>query len=515
MSDANLPHRRIADRPVAIACVFVPIAHYLGTRAGALFTAIPEGISILWPPNSILLAALLLLDGRGLLPLTLLVLLAGTLADAAVFPMQEALLFSAINTGEAVLAFALLRRWRFDRRASTLADLWKFLLAGPIVAAFVAAVLSSVVYNRLPTSDAPWLESFFVWWFGNALGLLVFTPLLLSLAQSRQRFAERWREIGAADVGVLVAAALALAAFVAGSHGRLLGMPMQATLLLPFAIAVAARFGLAVSASTAAIMAIAVVLETTTGQSPFRATDMREEAFRAQEFVFILAVMTIGLAALLEQLRARQRDAELAKARLEDVNERLEAHVHEKTEQLEALNRGLRELASIDPLTGIANRRAFFERGHREFDNSVRYGMPLSLLMLDLDHFKRVNDRYGHQAGDQVLRQVATWIVEMLRSGDLGARYGGEEFVVLAPHTGLHDAATLAARIKERISRCAIVYDRKALHVTISIGVASRIDGDANLQALLRRADAALYDAKRAGRDRVALADVTEGSPVG
>lgn len=514
MSVAKLLLHRI-DRPVALACVLVPLAHYLAARAGAHFTALPEGISILWPPNSVLLAALLLLDGRGLLPLSLLVLLAGTLAEATVFPFREALLLGAIDAGEAVLAFALLARWRFDRRAATLADLWKFLLAGPVVAAFAAAVLSTFVHGRLPTSAAPWLESFFLSWFGNGLGLLVFTPLLLGLAESRRHFAARWREIGVADVGVLVAAALALAAFVAGREGNLFGMPMQATMLLPFAIAVAARFGLAVSAGTAAIIAIAVVAEATTGQSPFRASDAREEAFRAQEFVFILSVMTVGLAALLGQLRARQRDVELANARLEDANEQLEARVREKTEQLEALNRDLRELATNDSLTGIANRRAFFERGHREFDNSVRYRTPLSLLMLDLDHFKRVNDRYGHQAGDQVLRQVATWIVEMLRSGDLGARYGGEEFVVLAPHTGLHDAATLAARIKERVSRCPIVYDRRALHVTISIGVASRIDGDADLQALLRRADAALYEAKRAGRDRVALADVTEGSPAG
>lgn len=90
MSDADLSDHRIADRPLALACALVPLACYLGARAGALFTAMPDGISILWPPNSVLLAALLLLDGRGLLPLSLLALLAGTLADAAILPLQEA-----------------------------------------------------------------------------------------------------------------------------------------------------------------------------------------------------------------------------------------------------------------------------------------------------------------------------------------------------------------------------------------------------------------------------------------
>src|SRR5690606_9588485 len=143
---------------------------------------------------------------------------------------------------------------------------------------------------------------------------------------------------------------------------------------------------------------------------------------------------------------------ELARDRLEEANACLETRVREKTEELEALNYDLSRLASIDALTGMANRRTFLEHASKEFDNSLRYNTPLSLLMLDLDRFKRVNDRYGHQAGDLVLHQVAALIDEMLRSGDIAARYGGEEFVVLAPHTGLQDAATLAARIRERIS---------------------------------------------------------------
>jgi len=504
-------NRCIADRSVMAACVIVPLVDYLTAKASVLFAAMPDGIAILWPPNPVLLAALLLLDGRGLLPLSMLVLLSGTLADWAVFPLPEALLFGAINMAEAVIAFALLRWSGFDRRFATLADLRKFLIAGPIVAALTAAIAGAAAYTQFH-DGTPFIESVRVWWFGDALGLLVFTPLLLSLAEHGQRFAHGWRTLGWTDAAVLAAAALAVAAFVAGRDGSFLGVPTTPALLLPFAIAVATRFGVAVSASVAAIMAIAVVVETTSGQSPFRSGNTVEEVLRAQEFVLVLSVMTIGLAALLAQVRDRERDAELAKAGLQEANELLEARVREKTGQLEALNCELRTLALVDALTGIANRRAFLEQGHKEFDNSLRYGTPLSLLMLDLDHFKRVNDRFGHEAGDRVLQQTAAAIVEMLRSGDIVARYGGEEFVVLAPHTGLHDATTLAARIKERISRCAIVYGQSALHITISIGVASRIDDDGDLHALLRRADGALYDAKRAGRDRIALAEAAAGS---
>lgn len=468
---------------------------------------------MLWPPNGVLLAALLLLDGRGLLPLALLVLLAEALADVPTFSLTEALLFGAINVTESTVAYALLRRSGFDPRFGTLADLRRFLLAGPITAALLAALAGGAVYSHFRGNETPYLEFVRVWWFGDGLGLLVFTPLLLGIAEARGHFAERLRAVGPADWAVLALAVGALTLFVTTRDAALLGMPVTPALLLPFSIAVAARFGLAVGAGTAAAMALAVVVKTTIGHAPFRAEEAHEAVLRAQEFVLVLAVVTVGLAALLAQVRTRQREAEFANARLGEANELLEARVLEKTGQLEALNRELRTLASIDVLTGIANRRAFLEQGHKEFENSMRYGSPLSVLMLDLDRFKRVNDRYGHEAGDRVLQQTAVAIVESLRSGDLVARYGGEEFVVLAPHTGLHEAAALADRIRERIAGCAIAYEHCLLQVTISIGVASRVDGDADLRALLRRADAALYEAKRSGRDRVVPAGRIGGSP--
>lgn len=483
------------------------MGHYLGAKVGVLFTAMPEGSAMLWPANSVLLTALLLLDGRGMLPLVLLALLAELLADLPLFTLQESMLFGAVNVSEAVLAFVLLRRAGFDTRFATLADLRKFLLAGPVVAALCAALAGGWVYSHFRGGQTSYLEFVRVWWFGDALGMLVFTPLLLGIAEARGHALERLRGLQPADWAVLGLAALALTAFVAARDATILGMPVTVSLMLPFAIAVAARFGLAVAAATAAAMSLAVVFKTTIGHAPFRAAEAHEAVLRAQEFVLVLAVVTIGPAALLAQVRARQREVELARDRLEDANLRLEARVREKTEQLEALNRDLSRLASVDALTGIANRRAFLERAGKEFDNSRRYGTPLSLLMFDLDHFKSVNDRYGHPAGDLVLQQVAMAAVEALRAGDTVARYGGEEFVVLAPHTGLHDAAALAARIRRKIGRCAVAVGEDTVRVTVSIGVASRGESDENLQSLLGRADGALYRAKHAGRDRVELAD--------
>ncbi len=485
----------------------VPAAYYLGAVLGVLFTTMPEGTAVLWPANSVLLSALLLLRGRGLLPLALLTIAAELLADAPFFTLQESLLFGVVNVFEATLAFALLKRANFDVRFATLADLRKFLLAGPVVAAASAAVAGAAIYAHFRGGETAYLQFVRVWWFGDALGLLVFTPLILGLAEAADHIVERLHRLQPADWLLLALVAAALAIFVGTRDAEIFGVPLTVSLLLPFAIAVASRFGLAIAAGTAAAMSLAVVVKTTIGHSPFPGADAHEAVLHAQEFVLVLAAVTIGPAALLAQLRTQQRDVELTRARLEEANARLEARVREKTRELEALNRDLSRIAFVDALTGIANRRAFVENASREFDNSRRYGTQLSLLLLDLDHFKSINDRYGHAVGDLVLQQVALAIVEALRAGDTVARYGGEEFVVLTPHTGLRDAVVIAARIRSKIARCGVAVQDATVRVTASIGAASRSDGDENLDALLGRADRALYRAKHAGRDRIELAD--------
>ncbi|NRF71103.1 diguanylate cyclase [Aquincola sp. S2] len=174
----------------------------------------------------------------------------------------------------------------------------------------------------------------------------------------------------------------------------------------------------------------------------------------------------------------------------------------------------LRELASVDGLTGIANRRVFDEVLARECQRAQRSGPPLSLVMADIDHFKRYNDRHGHQAGDDCLRQVARAIATAVgRVGDLAARYGGEEFAVVLPNTDAAAAALVAERIRAAVAALALPHgaSETAACVTVSLGVATLaaqpLPGAADTpQTLLARADQALYRAKAAGRNRVATA---------
>jgi diguanylate cyclase (GGDEF)-like protein len=161
----------------------------------------------------------------------------------------------------------------------------------------------------------------------------------------------------------------------------------------------------------------------------------------------------------------------------------------------------LAELSRTDALTGLANARGLFDRLHVELTRSRRYGEPLALLLVDLDGLKRINDRYGHRAGDEAIVGVADVIRAQLRRSDVGARWGGDEFAVLAPNTSKEATLALAERIR------ALIADGTRWRLTGSVGVSAmnpRIAGHAvDVPTLMRAADTAMYEAKRRGRNRV------------
>ncbi|RDE19433.1 diguanylate cyclase [Motiliproteus coralliicola] len=166
------------------------------------------------------------------------------------------------------------------------------------------------------------------------------------------------------------------------------------------------------------------------------------------------------------------------------------------------LQQRLEDAALHDPLTSLWNRRAIDTQGEREFLLSKRNNTHLCLLMIDLDHFKAINDQYGHPIGDLVLKQAAEVILGVVRETDLVGRYGGEEFVVLAPNTNLDGGSLLAEKILEAIRAMSVVVQGSTIRVTTSIGVSSVIATDLNFYQLVERSDKHLYTAKEAGRDR-------------
>ncbi len=175
------------------------------------------------------------------------------------------------------------------------------------------------------------------------------------------------------------------------------------------------------------------------------------------------------------------------------------------------------EVESVtDALTGMHNRRAFDRSWTVELARAKRFGIPLTLMVIDIDHFKSVNDTCGHAAGDRVLIRVGQLIGGCLRVSDVAARFGGEEFAVIAPHTAPKMAALVAERIRaavERDAAQALGAQEPGRSITVSVGVAGSDDLALRSEGLFERADAALYEAKRAGRNRVAIAPPENAAP--
>ncbi|WP_229202144.1 GGDEF domain-containing protein [Pseudoduganella aquatica] len=230
------------------------------------------------------------------------------------------------------------------------------------------------------------------------------------------------------------------------------------------------------------------------------------ELYRWQ--IILVGTLILIQAALITVLVRVLRSRRVALAALNDERNNLEDRVLQRTLELLMANTKLEQLATTDPLTGIANRRRMTEQIAKELDRARRYRHPLALLMVDIDHFKRINDTYGHDVGDQAIVAVAGALSAGLRSIDLVARFGGEEFVLLMPEASLETAGGAAERLRETVSQLRIEIDGGLeVSLTISVGVAASYLQEApdSPSSLLMRADKALYQAKNEGRDRVVL----------
>lgn len=174
--------------------------------------------------------------------------------------------------------------------------------------------------------------------------------------------------------------------------------------------------------------------------------------------------------------------------------------------ELERLNDRLYQMATTDSLSGLANRRHFLRSARDLFNFHRSQGVPMALLMLDIDHFKQVNDRHGHAAGDEVIKAVASVLHDQLRDQDLVGRLGGEEFAMLLVSCDGEHAAEVAERLRQRVATLTIRHENAAIPVTISIGVAATQESESRIESALSRADQALYAAKAQGRNRVVSA---------
>lgn len=351
---------------------------------------------------------------------------------------------------------------------------------------------------------ADYWAAVFHWWIGDAIGLLLLTPVLMLLLVPGNGF--EWPlddiriEASPANLlrtaEIIAQAATILVIVWLAVRSPLARLEIHYLAFLPL-IWIALRQGL----PGAAIGALAI----NAAFSLLSAGYLPLSNFTQLQVM----MMTLTLTGLILGATVSQR--ERARQTLLEAQEALETRVRlrtrqlsEEVEQRKRAQAELAELAQTDSLTGVLNRRHLMALLRDELERFKRYERPFTVLFLDIDFFKRLNDTYGHHAGDEVLRAFTGVCLAELRCEDRFGRFGGEEFCAILPETRAFTALELANRLRSRVAASPVGYAGHLLQITVSIGVAEAVTGDTP-EAILARADAAMYRAKQGGRDRVAF----------
>ncbi|WP_370063663.1 diguanylate cyclase [Mycobacterium sp. MAA66] len=482
----SVERRRGSRSGIALATALLAIGYVVfGRLAFAVSVEHDNVTSVMFVPEGIALAFCVLFGRR----VTWGVLLGQTILSVWTGPsVLGGALIGAINSLECMLGAALFTRWRISPRFDTPRDVGLFavlvfLVLQPLSATGgVAAMwwLGSIPSGWMPdkwdsllvhgaqrqlTSLDQIPEAWTHWWIGNSVGQILVTPLLLAWAATTVRYRSTDRTDLVLSVTTIVVSAVLVAV-----------LPIDPLLILgmtyPLVIWLGLRRGLRGVTTANALIAPAVFWAATTANDLFSKVSLAGRLATVGLFVATTwCVFSMMLFSLLEQRRRLAEQLEL--------------------------------LARQDPLVPLVNRRYFVERLESLLVRAAADGTPLAAVVFDVDHFKRVNDEYGHIVGDRTLMAIATTCQSLTADDDLAARIGGEEFAVLLVGADAGTAERFGDRLRSAVAGLAL----GDVHVTVSVGVSVLEAGD-SLDDFLNRADAALYAAKRAGRDRVVVAEV-------
>jgi diguanylate cyclase (GGDEF)-like protein len=472
--------------------IAVLAAGYLATALGGLAISRQAGnIATLWPPNGMLVAALLLIGPRRWVE----VLIAGAIGSLAanLFNGNTLLTASSItvaNLVEAVVAASIIR-WQTGRRVlfRQSGDV-AVLIVASITAALVAGALSATSAKLL--AHAPFTMIFIKWVLGDVLGLLVVMPIAViahDLVKHGPDLMMSQRSQGEATLILAGVFGVSVAVFSPN-------VPPVQFLVMPTVLLASFRLGPLGAALGTVIVAIVgslgTVIAAKAGLSSADEVTLRVFNFQLNLAVLFLTALPIGAA-------MAQRS-------------QLERDLIDEKERADRFAKDMASLANIDDLTGLATRRFFLDQLDNMAATARRIRQPLTLAMIDIDHFKPINDNYGHAVGDAVLMAIGAACRSAVRSDDVIGRLGGEEFAMLMPLTDQETAYRIVDRLREAVAAIAIpTSDGRTVSVTISVGMA--MFADTQIDRLLLDADRALYLAKERGRNRIVLSErVVAGS---
>lgn len=477
------------------------IGYFLLGQAAIHLTIMPEGIVTFWPPNAVVVSALILSPLRHWWLLILAGMAAEFAADIGHYPLWQIAGFALVNAGEASLV-AIIVRWLYRDRGYQLFTVRVALTLGTIflfIATPLAALGGAALYQAGDPRVAFW--SFWrLWWFGDAIGLLIITPALLvwfgEALPSGLSTRRRATELGLLSLLFLAGCGLI---FFAPAEWPLWNK--SPVLLLPLLVWAALRFGLHGATATVLILGFATAAGTTSGLGPFfNSTSQAESVIRVQDYLLTAVILTLSLGTSFRQWSWAMAD-------LQHEREQLEHRVRERTRELNRQKQEAEQQALTDDLTALNNRRAFFQYAHNIHDQAMRYNRGYSVMILDIDDFKQVNDHFGHATGDVAIRHVADAIRTISRAADIPGRIGGEEFAICLPATSLDEGTILADRLRLTINEPGVPLEATTLQLTVSVGIAQYRQGDETFEEILKRADNALYMAKSQGRNRLVILD--------
>lgn len=436
--------------------------YFVAGRLGLRLAFVNASATAVWPPTGIALAAFLLLGYR-IWPAMLVGAFLVNLATAGT--VWTSLGVGLGNMLEGLLGAYLVNRYARGRRSFERAkDIFKVALLAAVLSTTVSATigvttLSVAGYARWADYGWIWLT----WWVGDAVADLVLAPLLVLWATSAPLAWDRARVFEAA--GLLVSLCLvALVVFAGLFPSHVKNYPLE-FVCIPLFVWAAFRFGQREAASAILLVAAIAIWGTLRGFGPFARPSHNESLLLLQAFMGITGLTTLPLAAV----------------------------VAERKRVLEQL----RQLAVSDPLTGLGNYRCLMHALDVEIRRSQRHGRPFAIVFLDMDGLKKINDRHGHLAGSHALCRVAEVLHASCRAIDTAARFGGDEFALVLPETDEPAAQRVAQRIAERIAD-----DREKPKLSVSVGTAFYPRHGDSAEALLGRADDALYQAKARARTR-------------
>lgn len=498
----SLKEYLIRQVPLFLFLLLVGLGYIFLGKLSLSFATMPEGIAIAWFPNGLLLAIFLLRPYSEWKWFALIIFPAEIIADIPSFSVLQALQFACVNLGETLVSAWLMRRFVGEKYTfKHTRYVLLFIIFSLTLIPSISAIFGALIYHTQIESQTDFMAFWRIWFFGDSLGTLLLTPLIVAWLDTSRKVSFTKRYLSETLITDILVLSLAFAIFSQPFNPSIL--PTTPMIFILLSLWISYRQGLRLSMLLGFAIGLIGVYFTVAHKGPFSVFEAVENTLYLQEFLAALMTSILFFGVLLRQIYHNNKELLRANNALKVLTEELEQRVDEKTQALQQANTKLQELAVKDALTGIYNRYYLQQFLNQKIPEALRHNYPLSLILFDIDFFKKINDTYGHQTGDLILVNIADVVLARLRKEDVFVRFGGEEFVIVLPHVALEAAIALAYDIKSLIASLIVETKQHKISCTISAGVSMLSEDLRTFESLYEDADKKLYLAKSKGRNCV------------